>query len=85
MREMKKAVALKYPEGVSAPFIAASAKGFLAEKMLEVAAEKEIPVTEDAALADFLSVQEIGQAIPEETWEAVAKIFAFVVKFDAKK
>lgn len=85
MREMKKAVALKYPEGASAPFIAASAKGFLAEKMLEVAAEKEIPVTEDAALADFLSVQEIGQAIPEETWEAVAKIFAFVVKFDAKK
>lgn len=84
-RELKKAVALKYPEGASAPFIAASAKGFLAEKMLEVAAEKEIPVTEDAALADFLSVQEIGQAIPEETWEAVAKIFAFVVKFDAKK
>lgn len=84
-RELKKAVALKYPEGAIAPFIAASAKGFLAEKMLEVAAEKEIPITEDAALADFLSVQEIGQAIPEETWEAVAKIFAFVVKFDAKK
>ncbi len=85
MRELKKAVALKYPEGASAPFIAASAKGFLAEKMLEVAAEKKIPVTEDAALADFLSVQEIGQAIPEETWEAVAKIFAFVVQFGANK
>ena len=54
MREVKKAVALKYPEGASAPFIAASAKGFLAQKMLEVAAEKKIPITEDAALADFL-------------------------------
>lgn len=85
MREVKKAVALKYPEGAVAPFIAASAKGFLAEKMLEVAAEKKIPVTEDAALVDFLSVQEIGQAIPEETWEAVAKIFAFVVQFGANK
>lgn len=85
MREVKKAVALKYPEGASAPFIAASAKGFLAQKMLEVAAEKKIPITEDAALADFLSVQEIGQAIPEETWEAVAKIFAFVVQIGAKE
>lgn len=85
MREVKKAVALKYPEGASAPFIAASAKGFLAQKMLEVAAEKKIPITEDAALADFLSVQEIGQAIPEEAWEAVAKIFAFVVQFNAKE
>lgn len=85
MREVKKAVALKYPEGASAPFIAASAKGFLAQKMLEVAAEKKIPITEDAALADFLSVQEIGQTIPEETWEAVAKIFAFVVQYDAKE
>lgn len=85
MREVKKAVALKYPEGASAPFIAASAKGFLAQKMLEVAAEKKIPITEDAALADFLSVQEIGQAIPEKTWEAVAKIFAFIVQFNAKE
>lgn len=84
-REVKKAVALKYPEGASAPFIAASAKGFLAQKMLEVAAEKKIPITEDAALADFLSVQEIGQTIPEETWEAVAKIFAFIVQFNAKE
>ncbi len=83
-RDVKKAVALKYPEGASAPFIAASAKGFLAQKMLEVAVEKNIPVSADAALADFLSVQEIGQTIPEETWEAVAKIFAFVVQFDAK-
>ena len=81
-REVKKAVALKYPEGASAPFIAASAKGFLAQKMLEVAAEKKIPISENAALADFLSVQEIGTAIPEETWEAVAKIFAFI-KFSA--
>ena len=77
-REVKKAVALKYPEGASAPFIAASAKGFLAQKMLEVAAEEKIPISENAALADFLSVQEIGTAIPEETWEAVAKIFAFI-------
>ena len=84
-REVKKAVTLKYPEGASAPFIAASAKGFLAQKMLEVAAEKKIPITEDAALADFLSVQEIGQTIPEETWEAVAKIFAFIVQFNAKE
>ncbi len=78
----KKAVALKYPKGASAPFIATGGKGILAQKILEVAAEKGVPVAENAPLADFLSVQEIGQAIPEETWEAVAKIFAFFKIFN---
>ena len=71
MIEQKKAVALKYPDGAGAPLIAASAKGFLAQKLLELAAE-------------FLTVQEIGAAIPEETWEALAKIFAFVLSVERK-
>ena len=79
MKERKKAVALKYPQGEAAPLVAASGEGHLAEKMLEIAGREKIPVVEDKGLADFLSVQEIGSAIPPETWEAVAKIFAFVV------
>lgn len=82
--ELKKAVALKYSDGAVAPVITASGKGFLAEKILEIAAQNEIPVTENENLVDFLSVQEIGQPIPEETWEAVAKIFAFVVNWSKK-
>lgn len=83
MNNEKKAVALKYPQGVSAPLIAASAKGYLAEKMLEIAEREKIPLVKNDELADFLTVQEIGSIIPPETWEVVAKIFAFVA--DLKK
>ena len=83
MKNEKKAVALKYPQGVSAPLIAASAKGYLAEKMLEIAEREKIPLVKNDELADFLTVQEIGSIIPQETWEVVAKIFAFVA--DLKK
>ena len=81
MKNEKKAVALKYPQGVSAPLIAASGKGYLAEKMLEIAEREKIPLVKDDELADFLTVQEIGSVIPPETWEIVAKIFAYVINF----
>ncbi len=80
MKERKKAVALKYPEGALAPIISASGKGALAEKILEIAKKESVPIERDKDLADFLTLQEIGSAIPPETWELVAKIFAFVVK-----
>lgn len=83
--EMKTAVALKYSADDTAPVIAAKAKGFLARRMIEIAEAEKIPCVEDAALANFLTVQEVGDAVPEETWEAVAKIFAFVVKLDSKE
>ena len=79
MKNEKKAVALKYPQGVSAPFIAASGKGRLAERILEIAENEKIPIVNDGGLADFLTVQEIGSAVPPETWEIVAKIFAYVI------
>lgn len=79
-----KAVALKYPENASLPFIAATAKGELAKKLLKVAEEQKIPVVKDITAANILSVQEVGSAIPENTWEIVAKIFAAVVECDKK-
>ena len=80
MKNEKKAVALKYPQGAFAPLIAANEKGYLAEKILEIAEREKIPVVKNDQLADFLTVQELGSVIPPETWELVAKIFAFVVE-----
>lgn len=78
MRKEIKAVALKYPENKEAPVIAAKEKGLLAERMLQIAEENNIPVREDSLLTDILSVQEIGSCIPENTWQAVANIFAWI-------
>lgn len=78
------AVALKYPENADLPFISAKAKGKLAEKLIEIAEKNKIPVVKDEFVANILSVQEIGSAIPESTWEIVAKIFAAVVEANKK-
>ncbi len=75
-----KAVALKYPEWADAPFISASAKGYVAEQMLKVAEENDVPVVQNENMADVLSLQNIGQYIPEETYAAVAAIFVFISK-----
>lgn len=81
----KKAVALKYPEGVPAPFVTAAARGALAEKLLEIAEENLIPVVKNDSMADVLSVQEIGSFVPEETWNVLAGIFAFVLSTEGRK
>jgi len=56
----------------------------LPKKLIEIAEKQKIPVVKDITAANILSVQEIGSAIPENTWEIVAKIFAAVVECDKK-
>jgi flagellar biosynthesis protein len=81
MTENRKiAVALRYPADADAPFISASGRGELAEKLLEIAAENDIPVVKNDEVASILSMQEIGTGIPAETWQIIAEIFAFIIK-----
>lgn len=72
------AVSLKYPENADAPFISAKESGILAKKMVEIAQENNIPIVEDDIAANVLSMRQIGECIPESTWEAIAEIFAFI-------
>lgn len=75
------AVALLYPEGADAPFIIAKGKNRLAEKIVHIAAENNIEIVHNTEIAHILSVYDIGDAIPSETYEAIAIIFAFLKKF----
>lgn len=77
---MKKAVAIKYPEGAEIPFITAKGRGELADKIVEIAEKNNVKIENDALLVDVLDVQKIGDAIPEEAWQAVAKILAFILE-----
>lgn len=76
------AVALRYPHQVEAPIITAKESGRLAARMVELAKENDVPIVQDDVLANVLSVQQIGSAIPEETWLLVARIFAFIKKVE---
>ena len=82
---MKKAVSLTYPKDADAPYISAIAKDFLAERLLEIAREHDVPIVQDDALANVLCLQRVGDVIPEETYEVLAKVFAFIARIDSKE
>ncbi|MCA1040758.1 EscU/YscU/HrcU family type III secretion system export apparatus switch protein [Bacillus infantis] len=80
----KEAVALSYKEGHEAPKITAKGKGLTAENILEKAKEHNIPIQEDPSLVELLGKLNIDENIPEELYQAVAEIFAFVYKADRR-
>ena len=81
-REMS-AAALKYDaESGGAPRVVGIGKGYLAKKMLETAKENSVPVKEDEALAKSLLKLNIGEEIPEELYQAVAEVLAFLYQMD---
>jgi flagellar biosynthesis protein FlhB len=76
------AVALKYEQGVdSAPMVVAKGEGRIALKIKEIARENGVPMVENKEVARMLfRVTNIGQAIPVELFEVVAKILAHVYR-----
>lgn len=82
----KKAIALRYDsEKESVPKVIAKGKGQIAEGIIETANQHGVYIQEDPALLELLSKLEINQQIPEELYEAVAEIFAFIYKLDKKQ
>jgi flagellar biosynthesis protein len=74
-------VALGYSPGEGrAPEVVARGFGQLAERMLELARERGVPVREDADLAEVLARLDVGAEIPEELYEAVAELLAFIYR-----
>lgn len=75
------AVALKYEKNDSpAPKVIAKGRGFIAEKIKEIAEKYSIPIVEDKPLARMLYRLDIDSYIPEELYRAVAKILAYIYK-----
>lgn len=70
------ACALRYQEseGDAAPVVVASGKGDLAQRIIRAAHDYGVPVVRDVALARALIELEVGDAIPEALYEAVAEI-----------
>ncbi|MGB3623795.1 EscU/YscU/HrcU family type III secretion system export apparatus switch protein [Ketobacter sp. MCCC 1A13808] len=77
------AVALSY-DGQSAPFISASGGADLAEEILRIAREHEVPIYENPELVDILARLEVGDEIPELLYRTIAEIIAFVYMLKGK-
>lgn len=78
----KKAVALKYDNNYEAPIVTALGFGSVAEAIIKKANENVVPIVENSVLADSLTQLELGQSIPSELYETVAKIIAFIYSLD---
>ena len=81
----KKAVALKYEENNGAPVIVASGLGYMAEKIVEMAHDSNLPVYEDNSLATLLSQLDLGSEIPEEVYKTVVDIYVYFLNYVPKK
>lgn len=74
-------VALRYGDGLLAPEVVAKGKDLVALRIREIAAEHGVPVVPDPPLARGLHRSvEVGQQIPEEFFQAVAHVLAFVYR-----
>jgi flagellar biosynthesis protein len=85
MVKRRQAAALGYTAGKPAPELLAKGRGREAERIIELAREAGIEIVEDAALSALLDSQvKAGDYIPEQCWELVSKILAFVLAEEKK-
>ncbi len=82
--KQKQAVALYY-DGESAPRLSAKGNADIAEKILAIAAEHNIPIREEPELVNVLSMLQLGEEIPKDLYVAIAEIIAFAYMIKGKK
>ena len=81
--EIQLASALSYKAGQdNAPKVVATGKGEIARKIIEKAKEEKIPVYKDEKLAQALTHISLGSEIPEELYQVVAEVLAFIGRMD---
>ena len=74
------AVALRYESQRGAPRVVAKGAGAVAAKIRERASEHRVPMVEDVPLARALHRScEIGEEVPAELFQAVARVLALVM------
>jgi flagellar biosynthesis protein len=81
---IKKAVALKYERSKDrAPRVTAKGARKIAERIIELAREKGIPIQEDPDLVGALMKLDLQDEIPHELYQVVAEILAFAYRLNS--
>jgi len=77
----RRAVALRYdPATDSAPVLIAKGKGYLAEKIIELAKQHNIHVQADPVLVELLMELDLSQQIPPQLYKVVSKVLTTVYR-----
>lgn len=83
-KNRKRAAALSY-DHVGVPRIVAKGDGLVAQKIIEMAQEKGIPIQKNGSLVDALMQVELSREIPPKLYQAVAEVLAFIYKLEKRK
>jgi len=83
-KEEKLAVALKYNPEKEAPEVVAKGEGYLAELILKIAKNHNIPIKKDSKLVKELYKLEINKPIPPELYKAVAIVLAWAYNLNQR-
>ncbi|MDQ1316402.1 MAG: flagellar biosynthesis protein [Candidatus Poribacteria bacterium] len=85
-RVTQKATALKYNSQTdSAPVVKAKGMGIIADRIIEIAKENNVPTREDPDLVELLMQIDVDKEIPPELYKVVAEILAFVYRLNNLK
>jgi len=81
--KVKSAISLQYQKEInSAPKITARGEGWVAEKIIEIAQERNIPIRKDKDLLNLLSEIDVGREVPESLYKVVAELLAWVYQLN---
>ena len=81
----KAAVALQYDRAkAGAPKVVAKGSGLIAERLIQMARENNVPVIEDKLLVEMLDQLNVNQEIPPELYQVVAEILVAIYRAENK-
>jgi flagellar biosynthesis protein FlhB len=81
------ALALKYDSvKMTAPKVVAKGADLIAQKIKEIAKKNQVPIVEDKPLAQALyKAVDIGDEVPEQLFQAVAQVLAYIYRLRDQK
>ena len=81
----RSAVSLRYDNLVNkSPVVTAKGKGLIAEKIISLAKENNVPIKEDPDLVHLLSQVDLNREIPASLYQVVAELLSFVYRLNGE-
>lgn len=83
----QQATALKYAldKENSAPIVVASGMGTVAQKIVDVAMDNNVPIYEDDSLSALLSQLQVGAQVPPGLFQAIVDIYVYFLNFNGSE
>ncbi|WP_461202413.1 EscU/YscU/HrcU family type III secretion system export apparatus switch protein [Anoxybacillus sp. TBDG-1] len=76
------AAVIRYEQGDKAPTVVAHGRGYVAEKIIDLAKQNGVPIEQDAALVQHLLDLDLGDTIPPQLYAVIAEFLILIEKME---